>query len=75
MLQKTQTCRRCICARAVPKLPVLAPMIAIGFPFRGGSGGREAQSMAFFRTPGIEKFYSGVAISNASAAAMRSRNC
>jgi hypothetical protein len=29
-------------------------MIATGFPAKGWSGGREAQSIAFFKTPGIE---------------------
>jgi len=38
----------------------------------GWSGGRGAQSMAFSSTPGMEELYSGVTISSASAAAMRS---
>jgi hypothetical protein len=35
-------------------MPPLAPMMATGLSLNAGSGGREAQSMAFFRTPGIE---------------------
>ena len=31
-----------------------APMIAQGLPAKGCSGGREAQSIAFFKTPDIE---------------------
>jgi hypothetical protein len=29
-------------------------MMAMGLPSNGCSGGRDAQSMAFFRTPGTE---------------------
>ena len=48
--------------------PGLAPMIATGLPSNGGSGGRDIQSSVFFNTPGIEKLYSGVTSSTASAA-------
>jgi hypothetical protein len=48
-------------------------MMAIGFSLNGWFGGREAQSMAFLRTPGTEKLYSGLTTRSASAAAMRSR--
>jgi hypothetical protein len=34
---------------------------------------RETQSIELFRTPGIEALYSGLAITNASLAVMRSR--
>src|SRR3954447_23188855 len=54
-------------------MPVLAPITATGLPFSGVSAsGRETQSSAFFRWPGIEWLYSGVAKITASAAAMRS---
>jgi len=36
--------------------------------------GREAQSMAFFRAPGMDLLYSGVMNSTASAAAIASFN-
>ena len=35
-------------------LPTIAPMIPTGLPSKGWAGGRDAQSMAFFRTPGME---------------------
>ena len=41
-------------ARALPAIPAAAPMIAQGLPANGWSGGREAQSIAFFKTPDIE---------------------
>ena len=45
--------RSASCMRMVPPIPWLAPRIAAGLPFSGDSpGGRDAQSMAFFRTPG-----------------------
>jgi hypothetical protein len=35
--------------------PIEAPIIAAGFPFHALSPyGRDAQSIAFFKTPGIE---------------------
>ena len=40
--------------RAVPNVPPAAPMRPIGLPSNGCSGGREAQSIAFSSTPGIE---------------------
>ena len=46
-------------------------MIATGFPVRTEArAGREAQSMAFFSTPGTQWLYSGVAMSSASASRM-----
>ncbi|MGB7835038.1 MAG: hypothetical protein WBL84_22815 [Xanthobacteraceae bacterium] len=43
-------------------------MIATGLPLvMVGSGGRDSQSNTFFNTPGIEKLYSGVTTSSASA--------
>jgi hypothetical protein len=43
-------------------------MIAAGLPCSADPrGGREAQSIAFFRTPGTPKLYSGVAMRSASA--------
>jgi hypothetical protein len=39
----------------VPILPIDAPMIAAGFPAHALSPyGRDAQSIAFFNTPGTE---------------------
>src|SRR5262245_59926529 len=53
--RNTNTCRRWYWARAVPVPPIDAPMIAAGLPLHALSPcGRDAQSMAFFRTPGIE---------------------
>jgi hypothetical protein len=53
---KTKLWRRWYCARIVPPAPAEAPMIAAGFPLRTrspvGGVGREAQSRAFFNTPG-----------------------
>ena len=65
------TLRVSACAQTAPNSPVLAPITAAGLPRSGVSArGREAQSIAFFSTPGIEELYSGVAISSASAAAI-----
>ena len=59
------------CAQTAPKLPVLAPITATGlFWSTVLARGREAQSIAFFSTPGMEALYSGVAISRASADAI-----
>src|SRR5215210_781110 len=62
-------------AQTAPNAPVDAPHTATG---RKRSGfvisGREAQSSAFFRTPGIEELYSGVAIRTPSAAESASRS-
>ena len=50
------------------------PITAAGCSRSALSGkGREAQSTAFFKTPGMEALYSGVLKSNASAAAISSR--
>ncbi len=59
--------------RTVPMRPVEAPMIAAGLPLNGWSGGREAQSMAFCRTPGTAWLYSGETKRRPSAAAMAAR--
>jgi hypothetical protein len=67
------TWRKCNWALSVPKLPVLAPIIATGLPTRGGCGERDAQSMAFLRAPLIELLYSGVAINNPFACNRRVR--
>jgi hypothetical protein len=48
--------------------PVLAPITATGLlRSRLVASGRDTQSMAFFRTPGIDELYSGVANRTASA--------
>ena len=48
-------------------------MIATGLRASGeASGGREAQSIAFFSTPGRPRLYSGVAIRSASASRIAS---
>ena len=63
--------RRCCCATAVPMAPPDAPMPAVGLPLKEFLPyGREAQSMAFLSTPGIERLYSGVTISTPSAASI-----
>ena len=50
-------------------------LTALGFARRTLSGnGRDAQSSAFFSTPGMEALYSGVAMSSASAAAICARS-
>ena len=55
----------------MPVTPALAPKIAAGLPLSTEPrGGRDAQSMAFFNTPGTPWLYSGVAMSSASASAM-----
>jgi hypothetical protein len=44
-----------------PGAPMEAPITPAGFPANAlWPYGREALSMAFFRTPGIERLYSGV---------------
>ena len=48
-------------------------MIAAGLPLKGWSGAREAQSMAFCRTPGTAWLYSGETKKSPSAAAMAAR--
>ena len=53
---------------------MLAPITAAGTLRSAGSeNGREAQSTAFFSTPGIEALYSGVANSRASASRIAAR--
>src|SRR3954471_19481860 len=50
-------------------------MTAVGLERRTFSGnGRDAQSIAFLSEPGSEALYSGVAISNASAPSIASKN-
>jgi hypothetical protein len=67
--------RSCACAQTAPKIPVLAPITATGLLRQALSGnGRDAQSTAFLRAPGIEPLYSGVAIRIASAAAIARRS-
>jgi hypothetical protein len=52
--------------------PVVAPMIAAGFPFRALSPwGREAQSIASFNTPETDQLYSGVTNRMAFASRIR----
>jgi hypothetical protein len=55
-------------AQTPPNIPVLEDITATGL-FRTGdsASGREAQSRAFLRTPGIDELYSGVEIRTASA--------
>ena len=65
----SNACRSWLCPRAVPVIPVEAPISPTGLPSSGASrGGREAQSTAFFITPGTPWLYSGVTISTPSAA-------
>src|SRR5665213_351648 len=54
MLRKTHICRKWYWARAEPSKLMLAPIMAQGLLSSGGSGGREAQSIAFLSTPGTE---------------------
>src|SRR3954447_15204216 len=65
------TLRSSACAQTAPNIPVLAPITATGL-LRSGfdTSGREAQSTAFFSTPGIDELYSGVANRTASASAI-----
>ncbi len=63
------------CAHTAPNMPVLVPITATGLFFSAASAvGREAQSMAFLSTPGMEWLYSGVAIRIASASAIAARS-
>ena len=57
-------------------MPVLALMTVTGL-LRSGlvASGRESQSIAFFRAPGIDELYSGVAKKTASASATAARIC
>ena len=62
-------------AQTAPNIPVEAPIAAAGLPLRAlWPAGREAQSSAFFSTPGIEWLYSGVATRTASAPRIASRS-
>ena len=58
-------------------MPVLDEITATGLLRTGDdSSGRETQSSAFFRTPGMDALYSGVAMSTPSASAnARFRRC
>ena len=70
-LQNARMLRKCCCATAVPIFPGEAPITAEGLRVNAFLPyGRLAQSMAFFSPPGIERLYSGVTKSTASAAAM-----
>jgi hypothetical protein len=61
--------------RAVPVWPGEAPMIPTGLPLSAAfEGGREAQSTAFFMTPGTPWLYSGVTNSTPSAARIAALN-
>src|SRR5689334_20902011 len=70
-LQNPSTLRSCCCAIAVPIAPGEVPITPDGLraneflPY-----GRLAQSIAFFSPPGIDRLYSGVTKSTASAAAI-----
>jgi hypothetical protein len=65
-LQKLSTPRRLCWARAVPSAPGEAPITAAGMWLNEFSvRGRDAQSIAFFIPPGIERLYSGVTMSTA----------
>jgi hypothetical protein len=71
---EASTLRSSACAQTAPKLPVVAPTTAAGLPCRGVEArGRDAQSIAFLRTPGMEELYSGVAIRTASESAIARR--
>jgi len=60
---------------AVPIAPTDAPVTPAGMWWNElWPHGREAQSMAFFRAPGMDLLYSGVMNSTASAAAIASFN-
>lgn len=76
MFVNTNACRSCACPRTVPVIPGEAPITAATLPFNALSrGGLDSQSIVFFSTPGTPWFYSGVAISGASALRMASRSC
>src|SRR5207237_928881 len=62
------TFRSSACAQAAPKAPVLAPTTTTGL-FRRAfvATGRETQSIAFFKCPGMDVLYSGVAKRTAPA--------
>ena len=64
--------RKASCARKPPQRPCEALSSATGLAAKGWWGRREIQSIAFFRTPGIEWLYSGVTMIKPSAARMAS---
>ena len=69
------TLRSSAWAQTAPNMPVEAPITAAGLPLRALlPAGREAQSRAFFSSPGIERLYSGVAIRTASASRTAARS-
>ena len=69
---EASTARRLCWPRAVPICPGEAPITAAGMWSKEfWPHGREAQSMAFFSAPGIERLYSGVTNSTASDAGDR----
>src|SRR5436190_24027774 len=76
-LQKLSTPRKLCWAMAVPICPTDAPITAAGIWAKELlPQGREAQSIAFFSAPGIERLYSGVTnkiASEAAIAAFRAR--
>ena len=68
-LTKLRTARRLCWLTAVPIVPIDAPMMAAGMWSKAFSPhGREAQSIAFFKAPGIERLNSGVTKRMASEA-------
>ena len=72
-LQKLSTARRLCCPTAVPIWPMDAPSMPAGMWSKEFCPhGREAQSMAFFNAPGMDRLYSGVTNSTASTAAIAS---
>jgi hypothetical protein len=72
-LQKLSTLRRLCCATAVPIAPGEVPITADGLRVKEFLPyGRLAQSIAFFRPPGMERLYSGVTNRTASTFAMLS---
>ena len=67
IFKNTNIWRRWYWALAPPSIPIDALIIATGLPSNELSPyGLDAQSIAFFSTPGTEKLYSGVAMRIAS---------
>src|SRR3954468_23745903 len=72
-LQKLRTARRDCWPTAVPIAPMDAPITPAGMWWKEFCPhGREAQSIAFFSAPGMERLYSGVTKSTASEREMAS---
>src|SRR4051794_28563401 len=72
-LQKLSTARRDCWATAVPIAPMDAPIIPAGMWWNEFCPhGRDAQSIAFFSAPGMDRLYSGVTKSTASDRAIAS---